>query len=81
MRKSRSVTQLSLACPAVLLLSAAAEAAVTRFGASSGNDANACTRAAPCRTLQRGINVTPVGGELVVLDSPATDPPPRFCNR
>ena len=69
MRKSRSVTQLSLACPAVLLLSAAAEAAVTRFVASSGNDANACTLAAPCRTLQRGINVTPVGGELVVLDS------------
>ena len=42
---------------------------MTRFVASSGNDANACTRAAPCRTLQRGINVTPVGGELVVLDS------------
>jgi hypothetical protein len=37
--------------------------------ASSGRDANECTLAAPCRTLQRGINKTRFGGLLQVRDS------------
>jgi hypothetical protein len=40
-----------------------------RFVASYGDNANLCTRAAPCKTLQRGINRTPTGGELILLDS------------
>lgn len=40
-----------------------------RYISSTGNNANACTLSAPCRSLQRGINVTPANGELRILDS------------
>ena len=40
-----------------------------RFVASYGSNTNLCTRDAPCATLQRGINRTPAGGELIILDS------------
>jgi hypothetical protein len=40
-----------------------------RFIASTGSDANNCTRATPCLTLQRGIDRTAPGSELIVLDS------------
>jgi hypothetical protein len=40
-----------------------------RYIASFGDNANPCTRTAPCLTLQRGINRTPAGGELIILDS------------
>jgi hypothetical protein len=53
----------------LLMLSGAAEAAVTGYVASYGNDATSCTLNAPCRTLQHGVNDTPNGGELIVLDS------------
>jgi hypothetical protein len=46
-----------------------AQANVVRYVGSKGKDANPCTLAAPCRTLQRGVNVTPADGELRVLDS------------
>ena len=39
------------------------------FIASNGSDANTCTRTAPCLTLQRGIDRSVVGGELIILDS------------
>jgi hypothetical protein len=55
---------------ALVLLSSAADAQV-RYIASTGNDSgNNCQGAnAPCRTLQRGIVSTPVGGELRILNS------------
>ncbi len=40
-----------------------------RYVSTTGANANACTLAAPCRTFQRGINTTPTGGELRILDS------------
>jgi hypothetical protein len=46
-----------------------AQAHEVRFIASYGDNANLCTRSAPCLTLQRGINITPAGGELIILDS------------
>jgi len=49
--------------------SAAQAADNTRYVSVTGNDANACTLAAPCLTLQRGIDATPDGGELRILDS------------
>jgi hypothetical protein len=53
----------------LFLLSAAAQAQI-RYIASTGNDGHACTSAAaPCRTLQRGINAVPAGGEVRILDS------------
>jgi nitrous oxidase accessory protein NosD len=53
----------------LLLLSAASEAAETRYVASFGINNDDCSLSAPCRTLQRGVNRTPDGGKLVVLDS------------
>jgi hypothetical protein len=40
-----------------------------RYVSTTGNNANTCTLSAPCRSLQRGINVTPANGELRILDS------------
>jgi hypothetical protein len=60
----------TLAIGAAVAWSAAAHAADnTRYVSITGSNANACTLAAPCRTFQRGINVTPAGGELQMLDS------------
>jgi hypothetical protein len=39
------------------------------FISASGNDSNACSRTAPCRTLQRGVNATSPGRELTILTS------------
>jgi hypothetical protein len=54
-----------------LALPAGAARAVdnTRYIGITGNNANPCTLAQPCRTFQRGINMTPEGGELRILDS------------
>jgi hypothetical protein len=52
------------------LLAAPTHAQNNRSGvASYGSDANACTIAAPCLTLQGAIGKTNAGGEVVVLDS------------
>ena len=68
MNPSQSTVRLALACSAVLTFSAAVEAQ-NRFIASNGNDANSCSRALPCRTLQRGVTAVPPGGEVQILDS------------
>ena len=60
----------TLTIGAAVLCSAAAHAADnTRYVSVTGNNANACTLALPCRTLHKGISVTPDGGELQILDS------------
>ena len=38
------------------------------FVAALGNDANACSITAPCRTMQAAYNATAPGGEIEVLD-------------
>src|SRR5437870_5836210 len=48
---------------------AAALAQRTFVSAATGNDANPCTRAAPCRNFAAAIAQTLPGGEVVVLDS------------
>ena len=48
---------------------AAALAQRTFVSAGSGNDANPCTRTAPCRNFQAAIAQTDPGGEVIVLDS------------
>jgi hypothetical protein len=61
---------LALAACATAACSSAAQAVDnTRYVSINGNNANACTLAAPCRTLQIGINATPEGGDLRILDS------------
>jgi hypothetical protein len=64
---ARRVT--ALAIGAAAFWSTAHAADNTRYVSITGNNANACTLAAPCRTLQVGINRTPAGGELRILDS------------
>jgi hypothetical protein len=41
----------------------------TFVSAASGNDANPCTRTAPCRNFAAAIAQTQPGGEVIVLDS------------
>jgi hypothetical protein len=69
MRTSRNAARLALGCSAMLVLFAFEAQAAIRFVASTGNDAAACTRTAPCRTLQRGVNVSVAGDEVKVLDA------------
>ena len=47
----------------------AAHASNILFISTTGKNSNACTLAAPCRTLQRAISLTPSGGEIRILDS------------
>ncbi len=47
----------------------AATTAQRTFVASTGNDANPCSIAAPCRNFARAIMQTSTGGEVIVLDS------------
>jgi hypothetical protein len=65
------VTTLSLAVTGVAFLATVAAAQAVRFVSANGDDASNCTRGAPCRTLQRGINRAAAGGELQILDSGA----------
>jgi len=51
------------------LLASAASAQVRTFVASTGSDANPCSRLAPCRTFQAAVNAAAPGGEVVALDS------------
>jgi hypothetical protein len=54
----------------LLFLTAPASAQFLTFVSATGNDANTCfVQAAPCKTLQRGINQTAAGGELRLLTS------------
>jgi len=48
---------------------AAALAQRTFVSAETGNDANPCSRTAPCRNFAAAIAQTTAGGEVVVLDS------------
>ncbi|MPZ55877.1 MAG: hypothetical protein GEU91_05115, partial [Rhizobiales bacterium] len=62
-----------LAIGAAVVCSTAAQAADdnTRYISITGNNANPCTLAKPCRSLQRGMVATPAGGEIRILDSGA----------
>jgi hypothetical protein len=66
---ARASSVFVLAAGAVVAFSATAQADNFRYISTSGSNANACTRAAPCRTLHRGAAATPPGGELRILDS------------
>jgi len=48
---------------------ASAQAQKRVFVSGVGDDANPCSRTAPCRTFQRGYNLVLAGGEVVALDS------------
>jgi len=66
----RTVLRSAFALAATLLLSATAQAQLFRaYLASDGNDANACTLAAPCRLLPAALTAVASGGEIWMLDS------------
>src|SRR5215471_5490191 len=66
----RRVMVCNLAAMAVLLaVSVIASAQATRTWVSGvGDDANPCSRTAPCKTFQGAIAKTATGGEIDVLD-------------
>jgi hypothetical protein len=59
---------LSLTVGAIALPVTAQAADNTRYVGITGKNVNPCTLALPCRTLQVGINATPAGGEVQILD-------------
>jgi hypothetical protein len=73
----RAFTPRAAAFGAALLISLAADAGAQipplnlsrTYVSVGGSDANACTRAAPCRYFQAGVNAVASGGEVVALDS------------
>jgi hypothetical protein len=58
-----------LCLPLALATAATAEAAQRTFVSTIGQDAYACSLAAPCRGFAKALTVTDPGGEIVVLDS------------
>src|SRR5690349_6190277 len=65
----RFATNLLLAVGLALTLASLAEAQATRTWVSGvGDDANPCSRTAPCKTFAGAISKTAAGGEISVLD-------------
>ena len=60
---------LALALGPAIACSVAQAADNIRYISVTGKNANSCTFAEPCRSLQRGINTTPTGGDLRILES------------
>ena len=63
------VTRAVLASSILLALADLAHAAPRAFVSSGGNDLNACTFAAPCRSFQVAHNNVDPNGEIVALDA------------
>src|SRR3981189_1891998 len=60
---------LPLTCVIICLLTIAAHAQATRTWVSGvGDDANPCSRTAPCKTFAGAISKTAPGGEIDALD-------------
>ena len=69
MKKGLAVRILLMSFLVLVTLSAAAEAQATRTWVSGvGDDANPCSRTAPCKTFAGAISKTATGGEINVLD-------------
>src|SRR5438046_4293509 len=63
------VSILILACAAIVFTSASASAQATRTWVSGvGDDANPCSRTAPCKTFAGAISKTAAAGEINCLD-------------
>lgn len=69
MKRGLSVRVLLLSLLVLVTLSATAQAQATRTWVSGvGDDANPCSRTAPCKTFAGAISKTATGGEINVLD-------------
>lgn len=69
MRTSLYVVPAALGIVVALGADPALAASARTFVSGSGNDSNACTALAPCRTFQHAHDQTNVGGEIVALAS------------
>src|SRR6516164_4879730 len=69
MRKAMLPLSISATLFVICLLSSAAQAQATRTWVSGvGDDANPCSRTAPCKTFAGAISKTAPGGEIDALD-------------
>src|SRR5262245_58251809 len=67
--KSKAVIYLLTVCVLLVICSSLAHAQATRTWVSGvGDDANPCSRTAPCKTFAGAISKTAPGGEINVLD-------------
>ena len=65
----RAASLFAVAAIAALMLASPASAQATRTWISGvGNDANPCSRTAPCKTFAGAIALTAAGGEIDTLD-------------
>src|ERR1700683_3520165 len=69
MNLTRTLAALAAFATTALLFAAPASAQATRTWVSGvGDDANPCSRTAPCKTFAGAISKTATGGEIDVLD-------------
>ena len=68
-QSARALALLAGSMLTLLAADASAAAAQRTFVSTAGNDANACSLAAPCRSFGAAIAQTLANGEIVVLDS------------
>jgi hypothetical protein len=68
---ARAVLAAAVLLSFVLRIDPASAAAQRTFVAVTGNDANPCAVAAPCRSFPAAIAATAAGGEVIVLESGA----------
>ncbi len=73
MKISYLMNLIGIFCVAIIF-AAAATAAPTAFVATTGSDANPCTRTLPCRTYTAAVASVDAGGHITVLDSGQYDP-------
>ena len=68
MRKIALLFALLATALACLLPASPAQAQIRAFVAQTGNDANPCTFASPCKSAQHAHDVVAAGGEIRMLD-------------
>jgi len=69
MTSRRFLTRASIVLLATFAIATSAQAQATRTWVSGvGDDANPCSRTAPCKTFAGAISKTAAGGEISVLD-------------
>jgi hypothetical protein len=69
LRKLMLPSSISVTLLVICLLSSTAQAQATRTWVSGvGDDANPCSRTAPCKTFASAISKTAAGGEIDAFD-------------
>lgn len=66
---SKSVALAAIALPAAIFVSPASAGNAVSYVSRSGNDTNACTENAPCRSFQEAYEMTDAGGTIHCQDT------------